>query len=159
LVRLSARRAREDDSVRPGLPLGRSAFIETGMATPTTPPKVLLVEDDESLRGAIERLLGLAGFSPVAYASAEALLAGGVGETANCVVSDLRLPAMSGLELLAELRARGWRAPLVLITAYDEPGLAEEATRRGAAGYLVKPFHGTTLLAAVRAAIEAGGAS
>jgi two-component system response regulator FixJ len=66
---------------------------------------------------------------------------------------------MSGLELLVELRARGLRVPLILITAYDEPGLAQEAARRGAAGYLVKPFHGTALLAAVRAAIGVEGAS
>ena len=132
--------------------------METGMATAATPRRVLVVEDDESLRGALERLLGLAGFSVVAYGSAEALLSEGAGESAACVVSDLRLPAMSGLELLAALRAHGWRAPLILITAYDEPGLAKTATGRGAAGYLVNPFHGTALLAAVRAAIEVGGA-
>ena len=127
--------------------------METGMATAATPRRVLVVEDDESLRGALERLLGLAGFSAVAYGSAEALVAGGLADGAACVVSDLRLPAMSGLELLAALRARGWRAPLVLITAFDEPGLAEKAKGLGAAGYLLKPFHGTTLLDAVRAAI------
>jgi len=122
---------------------------------PTTPRKVLVVEDDESLRGALERLLGLAGFPAVVYGSAEELLAAGSAKDAACVVSDLRLPALSGLDLLAALRARGSRAPLILITAYDEPGLAQEATRRGAAGYLVKPFHGTALLAAVRTAIAA----
>ena len=119
---------------------------------------MLVVEDDESLRGALERLLGLAGFPAVVYGSAEELLAAGSAEDAACVVSDLRLPALSGLDLLAALRARGSRAPLILITAYDEPGLAQEATRRGAAAYLVKPFHGTALLAAVRAAIAAAGA-
>lgn len=125
------------------------------MAAPNTPAKVLVVEDDESLRGALERLLGLAGFRAVAYGSAEALLAAGSAEGAACIVCDLRLPALSGLDLLAALRARGSRAPLILITAYAEPGLAQEATRRGAAGYLVKPFHGTTFLAAVKAAIAA----
>lgn len=127
----------------------------TGTASATMPAKVLVVEDDERLRGALERLLGLAGFRAAAYGSAEELLAGGFGEGAACVVSDLRLPAMSGLDLLAALRARGWRAPLILITAYDEPGLARKATGLGAAGFLVKPFHGTALLAAVRAAIAA----
>jgi FixJ family two-component response regulator len=124
----------------------------------TRQPKVLVVEDDASMREAIERLLGVAGFPSIAYSSGEALLAGGSGEGAACVVCDLRLPAMSGLELLTELRARGWRGALILITAYDEPGLAEEARRLGAAAYLVKPFHGTALLAAVRAAIDAEGA-
>jgi FixJ family two-component response regulator len=116
--------------------------------------KVLVAEDDESIREAIERLLHAAGFGSMAYTSAEALLAGGAGSSADCVVSDLRLPAMSGLELLAELRARGWGGPLILITAYDAPGRREEAMRCGAAAYLVKPFRGTELLAAVRTAIE-----
>jgi FixJ family two-component response regulator len=132
--------------------------MEAGMAMATTPQKVLVVEDDASMREAVERILGLAGFEPRTYVSAEALLAAGAAEGAACVVSDLRLPAMSGLELLVALRARGFRAPLVLITAYDEPGLAEEATRLGAARYLAKPFHGTELLAAVRAVIGAGDA-
>jgi FixJ family two-component response regulator len=125
------------------------------MATQTTPPEVLIVEDDESLRGALERLLALAGFSTLAYGSAEELLTGRSAEDAACIVCDFRLPAMSGLDLLAALRARSSRAPLILITAHDQPGLAREATRRGAAGYLVKPFPGTALLAAVRAAIAA----
>ena len=114
---------------------------------------MLVVEDDESMRGALERLLVAAGFEPTVYASAEALLAAGAGERAVCVVSDLRLPAMSGLELLAELRARGASVPLVLITGHDAPGLREDAMRRGAAAYLAKPFPGTTLLKAVQAAI------
>jgi FixJ family two-component response regulator len=124
----------------------------------TAGPKVLVIDDDESMREAIERLLGAAGFEPVAYASAEAVLASGAGSEAVCVICDLKLPAMSGLELLAELRARGQRQPLILITAYDEPGLGEDAIRRGAAAYLVKPFRGTALLAAVRAAIAPMGA-
>jgi FixJ family two-component response regulator len=133
--------------------------METGMAIAATPRRVLVVEDDESLRGALERLLGLAGFSAAACASAEAVLAGGLVGGAACVVCDLRLPGMSGLELLAVLRAQGWRTPLVLITAFDEPGLAEKAEGLGAAGYLVKPFHGTALLSAVRAAIAPPGAA
>jgi FixJ family two-component response regulator len=116
-------------------------------------PKVLVVEDDQSMREAIERLLGAAGFEPIACAAAETALAAGTCSEVVCVISDLKLPAMSGLELLAELRARGHQQPLILITAYDTPGLAEDAMRRGAAAYLVKPFHGTALLAAVRAAV------
>ncbi|MBK9063624.1 MAG: response regulator [Acidobacteria bacterium] len=116
-------------------------------------PKVLVVEDDDSMREAVTRLLAAAGFEPTTYASAEALLAAGAGEGAVCVVSDLRLPVMSGLDMLAELRARGATVPLVLITGHDAPGLREDAMRRGAAAYLAKPFPGTTLLKAVQAAI------
>ncbi len=100
------------------------------VTTPTTPPKVLVVEDDESLRGALERLRGLAGFSAAAYPSAESLLQAGLGETAACVVCDLRLPAMSGLDLLAELQAHGFRSPLILITARQRRR-PREGPRRG----------------------------
>ena len=116
-------------------------------------PKVFVVEDDDSMREAVTRLLAAAGFEPIAFTSAEALLVRGAGEGAVCVVSDLRLPLMSGLDLLAELRARGATMPLVLITGHDAPGLCEDALRRGAAGYLAKPFPGTTLLKVVQAVI------
>ena len=115
-------------------------------------PKVLVIEDDESMREAIERLLGAAGFECAAYASAETMLAASAGLDAACVVSDLRLPAMSGLELIAELRARGSMAPMILITAHDAPGVREDALRRGATAYLAKPFRGTALLEAIQAA-------
>jgi FixJ family two-component response regulator len=115
---------------------------------------VLVVEDDDSMREAIERLLNAAGFGCAAYASAEALLARGVNADSACVISDLRLPGMSGLELLAALRERNLSLPFILITAYDEPGLREEAASCGAAAYLSKPFRGTTLLDAVREAIK-----
>jgi FixJ family two-component response regulator len=113
-----------------------------------------LVEDDESMRTAVERLLSAYHFECSVYASAEALLAQGVGADAVCVVSDLMLPTMSGLEMLDEMRARGGWPPFVLITAHDRTGLREEAVRRGASGYLAKPFEGTALVAAVRTAID-----
>jgi FixJ family two-component response regulator len=117
---------------------------------------VLVVEDDPSMREAIDRLLHAAGFPCRDYASAETLLANGGGKGAACVVSDLKLPAMSGLDLLDELRSRGGCPPFILITAYDAPGLREEAVRRGASAYLAKPFRGTVLLDAVKTAIEPG---
>ena len=115
--------------------------------------RVLVVEDDDGMREAIERLLNAAGFTTAVYASAEELLAvGPVGGDA-CVVSDLKLPAMSGLELLAQLRRHSWRGPLILITAHDLPGVRKAAEQSGVAGYLAKPFLGSTLLAAIRTAI------
>ena len=83
------------------------------------------------------------------YASAEALLVDPAAGDAACVVCDLKLPAMSGFDFLAEWGAPGGRPPVILITAYDAPGLSEEAARRGAAGYLAKPFRGTALLEAI----------
>jgi two-component system response regulator FixJ len=116
--------------------------------------KVLVVEDDESMREAIERLLDAGGFRCRAYASAVALLARGVDVDAACVISDLRMPAMSGLELLAALRERDFSLPFILVTAHDKPGMREQALSNGATAYLVKPFRGTVLLDAVRNAIK-----
>ncbi len=106
------------------------------------------------MRRAIERLLNVANFSTAVYQSAEELLAVGLFEGDACVVSDLKLPAMSGLDLLAELRTRGWRRPLILITAHDSPRVRDEAKQSGVAAYLVKPFLGSALLAAVKSALE-----
>jgi two-component system response regulator FixJ len=119
--------------------------------------KVLIVEDDDSMRQAIERLLSVANFATAVYRSAEELLAAGPVEGDACVVSDLKLPGMSGLELLAELHARGWQRPLILITAHDSPAVREEAAQSGVAAYLAKPFLGSALVAAVKAAIEPAG--
>jgi CheY-like chemotaxis protein len=111
--------------------------------------KVFVVEDDDGMREAIETLLDAAGIESAAYASAEALLAADGIDRAKCVISDLKLPAMSGLELLATLRARGMPPPFILVTAHDSPGVRSEAERLGVAAYLPKPFSGSELLAAV----------
>jgi FixJ family two-component response regulator len=109
------------------------------------------------MRAAMDRLLGVAGFAHGTYESAESLLADELAEDAACVVSDLRLPGMSGLQLLAEMRVRGSNVPLILITAHDAPGLREDAMRRGVAAYLVKPFNGTALLDALNTVVGSAG--
>ena len=110
---------------------------------------VLVVEDNEGMREAIDNLLDAAGFSAIAYASAESLFAGDRVDEALCVICDIKLPAMSGFALLTELRARSQGPPVILITANDVPGVRNKAKRRGAAAYLAKPFLGSALLAAV----------
>jgi len=119
------------------------------------------VDDDEGMREALKHLLDAAGFQTVVYSSAEALLGDGALDGTLCIISDIRLPAMSGLELLAELRARGVCAPVIAITAHDEPGVRSEAKRRGVVTYLAKPFHGGALLAAIEdvARAASGGAT
>jgi len=118
--------------------------------------RVLVVDDDESMREAIESLLDVAGFESTTYASAEDLLAAVGVEDALCVISDIKLPAMSGMELLTELRARAVRPPVIIITAHDRPGLRDDALRRGAAAYLPKPFPGNALLTAIESVSEPG---
>jgi FixJ family two-component response regulator len=113
---------------------------------------VLVVEDDDSVRRAVQRLLNASGVPTTTYASAEALLAVGPDEGDVCVVADLNLPGMSGLELLAELRRRRCTRPLILITVFDSASVREEAEDSGVAASLAKPFHGAALLAAIGAA-------
>jgi FixJ family two-component response regulator len=128
------------------------ATFDRGVAVTSESRKILLVDDDSSMRVAIARLLRVAGLECQTYASAEDLLADEAAALAACVISDQRLPVMSGLELLTTLRARGW-PPVIMITAFNTPGQREEALRRGATAYLVKPFIGTELLDAVKLVI------
>ena len=103
------------------------------------------------MRESIESLLGAAGYRAETYASAEALLDAGALHGVRCVVSDVRLGAMSGLELLSALRRRGEAVPFIVITAHDSPAMRDDALRRGASAYLAKPFAGAALLDAVAA--------
>ncbi len=120
---------------------------------------VIVIEDDESMREALVRLLSAAGFESLAWASAEEFLATQTDDGVACLVSDLRLPGISGLDLLALLRSRSDRTPFILVTAHDQPGQREESARRGATAYLIKPFRGTVLLETVRATIAPPGPS
>jgi FixJ family two-component response regulator len=111
--------------------------------------RVIVIEDDEGMREAMQSLLGAAGMATTVYASAEALLATDKLDEVRCIVSDVRLPAMSGLELLRELRRRVACPPVILITAHDSRAVRSEARQCGACAYLPKPFTGTALLDAI----------
>ncbi len=107
---------------------------------------VILVEDDDGLRGALERVLRAFGFEAQAYASGEAALADHDSSWADCVVVDLNLPTMSGLDLVERLREKGLTAPVVVITAHDEPRVREQVQLRGVEHFLAKPFPGSALV-------------
>jgi len=115
--------------------------------------KILVIDDDDSTLRALQRLLETAGLTSAGYESAEQVLASDACEDAACVVSDQKLPGMSGLELLAAMRSRNMTSPFILITAKDSPGVRAEASARGAM-YLAKPFLGEELLDAIDAATE-----
>jgi two-component system, LuxR family, response regulator FixJ len=115
--------------------------------------KIVVIDDDDSTLRALQRLLETAGLPSAGYESAEQALASDTCDDAACVVSDQRLPGMSGLDLLAAMRARKMTSPFILITANDSPGVRAEASARGAM-YLAKPILGTELLDAIEAATE-----
>jgi len=114
---------------------------------------VILVEDDAGLRGALERVLRASGFEAQSYASAEAALADRRLAWADCLVVDLNLPAMSGLDLVDRIRQHGVTVPTVLITAHDEPRVRDEVRRRGIQHFLAKPFLGSALVRLLDGAI------
>jgi FixJ family two-component response regulator len=117
------------------------------------PPSIVIVEDDTGMSRAIARLLRAAGFQSVCFTSAEELLRTKTADSAACLVLDIHLPGLSGLELGRLLAAAGHAKPCIFITGQDEPSLREEARRLGCA-YFRKPFEGQALLEAIRQAIE-----
>jgi FixJ family two-component response regulator len=119
------------------------------MAQSGSPKAVFIVEDDESMREAIQHLLCVAGFRTAVYGSAEALLNEAAAESPLCVISDINLPAMSGLDLLTELSRRSERPPVIVITAFDSASTRQQAARLGASAYLAKPFTSNALLTAI----------
>lgn len=118
---------------------------------------IVIVEDDNGARQAFARLLNAAGFRAETFASAEALLESDVVASAACLVLDIHLPGLSGLELRRELvRSRTQLPPVIFITGHDEPATRAQAEALGASAYLPKPFAGRTLVEAVAHAV--GGA-
>lgn len=112
-------------------------------------PNVFVVEDDASMRRAVARFLYAAGFFSIAYESAEAFLEDGLRVGAACLVVDVQLPGMSGLELAERLVQTAQPIPIVFISAHDEPILRERASSLGYHEYLLKPFDGKQLVDAI----------
>lgn len=113
---------------------------------------VYLVDDDAAVRDSLALMLGLAGYTTAAFADAESLLAAWRADWAGCVVTDLRLPGMSGLELQAALRERRSALPVVVITAHGDVPSARVAFRAAAVDFLEKPFDDAQLRAAIETA-------
>jgi FixJ family two-component response regulator len=115
---------------------------------------VAVIEDDESSRAAVERLLKSAGLSVQSFGSAEAFLNSGKQHETGCLISDIRMPGMSGLELQSKLNSDHCPIPTVFITAHGDEKMRLQAMRGGAVKFFTKPFDGETLLEAVRVALK-----
>src|SRR6478752_2412936 len=116
---------------------------------------VHVVDDDESARESLAFLLEAADFEVVSHASALALLDALPLTGAGCVITDMRMPDMTGLELVRELNARGSRVPVIMITGHGDIPLAVEAMRAGVADFIEKPFGESRMLDALNRALEA----
>lgn len=115
---------------------------------------VAVIEDDESYRVAVQRLLKSAGFSVQSFASAEHFLSSGQQHETGCLITDIRMPGMSGLDLQAKLNADHCPIPTIFITAHGEEDMRLQAMRGGAVKFMVKPFDCAILLESVRVALE-----
>lgn len=111
-----------------------------------------IVDDDASIRDSLALMLGLAGYATRLFADAESLLAAFDDQWAGCIVADLRLPGLSGLELQARLRSRGSDIPFIIITAHGDVPAARAAFRAQAVDFIEKPFEEAQLRAALDAA-------
>jgi FixJ family two-component response regulator len=115
-----------------------------------TPIYVAVVDDDESVCRSFGRLLRAAGLQPITYASAESFLADTKRPKFGCLVLDIQLGAMSGIELAQRLIAEGGHAPIIFITAHDDPKARAEAEATGCAAYFRKTDSGADVLEAIR---------
>ena len=116
-------------------------------------PLIAILDDDKSIRDATENLLQAAGFSTATFPDAESFLDSARRRSAACVVTDMRMPGMTGLQMYQQLLARGERIPTVLITAYPEATLRTRAREAGIVCCLTKPFAPDELLECVNNAL------
>jgi FixJ family two-component response regulator len=117
-------------------------------------PLILVVDDDQSMREALQSLLKSVGYQTSIFASAEDFLTGNNRHTADCLILDVRMPEMNGLELQNKLIAEKSRLPIIFISAHGEAHEREQALAAGAIDFLQKPFSEDSLLGAVSVAIK-----
>jgi FixJ family two-component response regulator len=117
-------------------------------------PVVHIVDDDALIRDALESLFESVGLNSQTYAAAGDFLAAGISDRPGCIVIDVRLPDMNGLEFQAQLSRTGVLLPVVMMTGYGDIPMSVRAMKRGAVDFLPKPFHDQDMLDAVMAAIE-----
>jgi FixJ family two-component response regulator len=114
---------------------------------------IAIVDDDKSVQSALQDLVESEGLSTLCFGSAEQFLDSGAQRNAACLIADIRMPGMSGLELQAKLKADRCRIPIIFITAHGDAKMQTQALREGALKFLAKPFDNTVLLEAVHAAL------
>jgi FixJ family two-component response regulator len=119
-------------------------------------PIISIIDDDESMRCAIKSLVTSLGFPAYTFASAEAFLQSPHLDDTSCVITDLQMPGLNGVELQKSLSAQGRRIPIIFVTAFPEERLRARAMEAGALGFLSKPFESETLIKLIGKAIETG---
>ena len=130
-----------------GLSLGRMTTVNESRV-------VAIIDDDESVREAVMALIKTDGIPALAFESAEGFLSSCELKRVGCLISDIRMPGMSGLELQSKLNEERCKIPIIFITAHGDEKVRMQALRSGAVEFLVKPFDDEALLESVRAALN-----
>lgn len=120
-------------------------------------PAISIIDDDGSVRAAISNLVRSLGYIVHAFASAEEFLLSNELNGTSCVIADVQMGKMSGIELQAHLLAQGHRIPFIFITAFSVESVRATALKAGATCFLTKPFDGDTLIECLDAALEQHG--
>lgn len=115
---------------------------------------IAIVDDDDLMRGALLGLLKSAGLTAQEFASAEEFLNSGQQRQIGCLIADIRMPGISGLELQAKLNAENCRIPTIFITAHGDEKMRLQALRAGAVEFLAKPFDDEALLESIQVALQ-----
>ena len=115
---------------------------------------ISIIDDDALARSGIQELVESLGYNAVNFSSAEHFLASSTIAETTCLITDLQMPGLSGLELLEALRSRGNCTPVILITAYPNESHRNRATKGGAVGFLSKPFDDASLIECLDAAVK-----
>jgi FixJ family two-component response regulator len=120
----------------------------------STHSAISVIDDDASVRAATHNLLGSHGYLVQTFASAEEFLQSGEPKLSSCVIADVQMPAMSGLDLLTHMRDRGCEASFIFITAFPDESVRARALKAGAICFLAKPFAAPALINCVEAALQ-----
>jgi FixJ family two-component response regulator len=115
---------------------------------------IAIVDDDQSVQNTLQDLIESEGLSARCFGSAEKFLESGEQHHTACLIADIRMPGMSGLELQAKLKAERCRIPIIFITAHGDAKMRVQAMCHGAVEFLTKPFDNTVLLQTVQAALQ-----
>lgn len=118
-------------------------------------PVITIIDDDESVRLATESLVRSLGYGAASFASAEEFLGSAERGSTACVITDVQMPGMGGLELQSRLKAAGDPTPLIFITAFPEERIRQQVDAAGAYGFLAKPFDGGAMIECIDRALQA----
>jgi FixJ family two-component response regulator len=133
---------------------GCSPFSDDFKAGMSEAPLIAIVDDDALARDGIRELVGSLGYETVTFSSAQDFLASSVITKTTCLITDLQMPGLNGLELQEAIRSQGYCTPVILVTAYPNKQHRRRALDNGAVGFLNKPFEEASLIRCINVAIK-----